>query len=446
MDERSAKGARRLILVELNEINFDIARRYAATHPLPGINRLLQLANIHTSAEDHYEELEPWIQWPSAHCGMRAAEHKIFRLGDIVHTEVPQIFEQLEGRGLRVGAISAMNAANRLANPAYFIPDPWTRTRPDDSWWSRALTTSISQAVNDNAASALTLRSATHVALALIRFARPRHYSLYLRLALGSRGAPWRKALLLDLLLHDIHMRLFQAQRADFSTLFLNAGAHIQHHYFFNSSVLRGELGMRNPDWYVAANIDPIAEMLEIYDRVITDYLNLPGVEIVLATGLSQCPYTHVKYYYRLRDHAAFLRDIGISVREVQPRMTRDFLVHFDDVTAAAAGAQRLASITVDGQRLFGEIDNRGDSLFVTLTYPTEITANTCFEMDGRVAPLQRHVVFVAIKNGMHQGRGFAFFTPGISVFAPRDGDHVKELHGTMLRFFHGASPAAPRT
>lgn len=52
------------------------------------------------------------------------SEHGIFRLGDIVGSRGPQIFEQIEHAGYRVGAISPMNAENRLDFPAFFIPDP----------------------------------------------------------------------------------------------------------------------------------------------------------------------------------------------------------------------------------------------------------------------------------------------------------------------------------
>src|SRR3546814_19319516 len=31
-------------------------------------------------------------------------------------------------RGLKVAAVSPMNAANRCSNPAFFLPDPWTPT------------------------------------------------------------------------------------------------------------------------------------------------------------------------------------------------------------------------------------------------------------------------------------------------------------------------------
>lgn len=436
MADAANAGRPRLILIELNEINFDVVARYAADGKLPGFERLFTWAQVNTSSEQRYESLEPWIQWPSVHCGMTADEHNVFRLGDIVNSKATQFFEQLEQRRLRVGAISAMNAANRLRDPAYFIPDPWTRTPPDRSWWSTVLTSAVSQAVNDNSRSALTPRSALHLGLALLRFAQPKHYTTYLKLVMGSLGKPWRKALVLDLLLHDIHVRLFRSRKADFSTLFLNAGAHIQHHYFFNARALRDQLTMRNPDWYVSADADPVGEMIEVYDLILRDYQELPGVEVIVATGLSQRPYDRVKFYYRLNQHAAFLREVGVPFLEVVPRMTRDFLLECADATEAASAQERLLSITVDGEPLFGDIDNRGSSLFVTLTYPREITAATRFVVDGAARPLAPHVSFVAIKNGMHQAKGFAFFTPEVRRFAPRDGDHVKELYGTIMRFF----------
>lgn len=437
MARSSTEPKRRLILVELNEVNFDVARSYFDGLPLPAFKRLCAGMSVRTSSEQHYEELEPWIQWPSVHCGLTAAEHGVFRLGDITETSVPQIFEQLEQRGLKVGCISAMNAANRLSAPAYFIPDPWTRTPSDPSRWSRALSEAISQAVNDNAQSRISSRSAVSLLLGLIRFARPKHYGLYLKLALRSRKAPWRKALFLDLLLHDLHWRLFNRTQPDFSAVFFNAGAHIQHHYFFNAKTLAKQ-SLRNPEWYVAADEDPIAEMLEIYDAILSDYLAAENVEVIVATGLTQKPYGSVQFYYRLKNHEQFLGLLRISHREVLPRMTRDFLIEFESASQAADAQEKLGEVCIAGtnEPLFGGIDNRGGSLFVTLTYANEITGETFVEFEGRRVALAPHVAFVAIKNGMHDPTGFAFFTPQVAKHAPIEGAHVKALYSSITEYF----------
>jgi hypothetical protein len=431
---------KRLILLELNEINFDFVEKYLAEDSAryPSLKKLLTGARIRTSCEQQYEELEPWIQWVSVHTNKTYAEHGIFRLGDIVGSGVPQIFEQLEQAGYKVGAISAMNAENRLKNPAYFIPDPWTQTPADSSWWSRSLGQAVSQAVNDNTQSRITLKSALQVFLGLLRFARVVHYKKYLSLILASRQKPWLKALVLDLLLHDVHWAMFNSKRPNFSTLFLNAGAHIQHHYFFNAEPIRKYSKNRNPSWYVAENHDPLADVLNLYDMVVGEYFSRADTEVVLATGLAQKPYERVKFYYRLKKHADFLRGLGIEFKEVFPRMTRDFLITFKNDAHALAAQNLLTSVRVsDGDApLFGEIDNRGKSLFVTLTYPLEIMDSTSYCVGHQKLPLLPEVNFVAIKNGMHQEEGFAFFTPGIALYAPVDNAHVSKLGATIKDFF----------
>lgn len=431
---------KRLILVELNEINFDVVKRYIDGAPgrFPALECCMAGVFRETSGEQVYEHLEPWIQWPSVHTGKSFEEHGVFRLGDITSFDVPQIFEEIERAGFSVGVLSAMNAANRLKKAKYFIPDPWTKTEPDNSFWSRSVSAAVSQAVNDNASQKITAGSALRLILALVRFARFKHYGDYLSLALGSRRASWKKALFLDLFLHDLHLSLFKRYKPDFSTVFLNAGAHIQHHYFFNSPYSGKSNLVKNPTWYVSETEDPVADMLSVYDKIIDEILALNNVDVIIATGLSQKPYDRVKFYYRLRDHKKLLEKLGIRFTAVFPRMTRDFLVEFNGPDDAIFAENILKSIQVlsDGKQLFSEIDNRGNSLFVTLTYPHEITEDTRFSADGKEFYLLPEVAFVAIKNGMHQGKGFAYFSRGVEAFSPKNGAHVKELHETIRKYF----------
>jgi len=433
-------ATKRLILLELNEINFDLVQQYLAADVtrFPALRKLLSGAHIRTTCENKYEELEPWIQWASVHTSKTYVEHGVFRLGDMVGSDVPQIFEQLEQAGYKVGAISAMNAENRLKQPAYFIPDPWTQTPADSSWWSQSLGQAVAQAVNDNAQARITLKSAMQVALGLLRFARVGHYGKYFSLIAASRRKPWLKALVLDLLLHDVHWGMFNTKRPNFSTLFLNAGAHIQHHYFFNAEPLRKNAHSKNPAWYVAEHEDPLADVLSLYDMIVGEYFARTDTDVVMATGLAQRPYDRVKFYYRLNDHADFLRGLGITFSGVFPRMTRDFLIEFENVQQALAAQHVLASVRVDADDapLFGEIDNRGNSLFVTLTYPNEITAATRYRVSDRRLPLLPEVSFVAIKNGMHQEEGFAFFSSGIAPYAPPDRAHVAQLGNSVKKYF----------
>ena len=427
----------KLILVELNEINFDAVDFYIKQGSnLRGFQQIIDKGITITEAEPVYENLEPWIQWPSVHTGKTYHEHKVFRLGDFVNSSDEQFFEQVEKAGFSVGAIGPMNASNKLLHPAYFIPDPWTQTACDASFFSRTITDAIVQAINDNSQSKLTLKTIFNLGLAFIALVKPSRYIAMTKYAFKAWGKPWRKALFLDMFLYEIHKTLFKQKNPNFSTLFLNAGAHIQHHYFFNSPFSDCS-DLQNPSWYVGKNEDPFLEMLNVYDEILSGLLNEPNVEVIVATGLSQKPYDQLKFYYRLKDHQAFLARIGIVFADVVPRMTRDFLVSFDTDEQALLAEKQLSEILVNNDlKLFEEIDNRGKDVFVVLTYPSEITPSTFITVLGKELSLTELVAFVAIKNGEHQSKGFAYFSDGVSGFAPSQGSHVSKIHNSVLRFF----------
>lgn len=426
-----------LIFIELNEINFDVVSYYLdKCEILPGFKKVLAQGIVNTQAESEYKNLEPWVQWPSVHTGKTYSEHNIFRLGDFVNSIDEQFFEKVEKVGFSVGAVSPMNASNKLKNPAFFIPDPWTKTPCDNSYFSRSITEAIVQAVNDNSQSKLTIKTILHLGMAFIALVKPARYIPMAKYAVNALGKPWRKALFLDMLLYEIHKTLCKRKKPNFSTLFLNAGAHIQHHYFFNSPYVDSPK-LKNPAWYIGKDDDPFLEMLKVYDEMLTDLLELPNTEIIVATGLSQKPYEQLKFYYRLKDHASFLEKVGVEFIDVVPRMTRDFLVSFDTEEQASKAEQQLSKILVNKEvKLFEEIDNRGQDIFVVLTYPSEITDTTMITYSGKESKLCDLVTFVAIKNGEHQSKGFAYFSEGLSEFAPPHGSHVSKIHNTVLQYF----------
>ena len=89
---------KRLILVELNEVNFNIVQCYVDRNPIKFNNlaKLLSSEKRRTYSEYDYNNLEPWIQWASVHTCKTYEDHKIFRLGDVVNSQCEQIFEKIE--------------------------------------------------------------------------------------------------------------------------------------------------------------------------------------------------------------------------------------------------------------------------------------------------------------------------------------------------------------
>ena len=404
-----------VLFLEFNEISFESVSYYCARGKLPHLRELIERTGWSTTrSEEVYEHLEPWIQWVTAHTGLGFAEHGVFRLGDIVTRDLPQIWEQLEEKGLRVGAICPMNAKHRLKDAAFFVPDPWTATKITAPRRLTKLARAISQAVNDNAQSRLTVSSAIALAAGIAAYASPANYGRYAGLVAGGLKRSWKRALLLDLLLADVFVKEVRRTGPDFSSLFLNAGAHIQHHYMFSSAAYEGT--QRNPTWYAPVGADPVLEVYELYDHILGTVRGaFPDARVMVATGLHQVPHTDVTYYWRLKNHDKLLRRIEVPFATVEPRMSRDFLMHCRDESEAKAAENRLMqAVAADGRSLF-EVDNRGRDLFVMLVYPGEIGPEFRFRIgSSEYTDFHKEVAFVALKNGEHNGTGY-FLDTGVA-------------------------------
>ncbi|PON13118.1 hypothetical protein C2W62_36020, partial [Candidatus Entotheonella serta] len=185
------------------------------------------------------------------------ADHGVFRTGDIVKTDHPHIYECLENRGLSVAALSPFNAKNNTRKPPFFVPDPWTKTRFDGSWTLRLLYEALVEVANDYAKQRISATSLARLAMNLVASSPLFSLPIYLRDAMRYRlGKLWYRALICDRLLIDVFLKQWHRYRPDYATLFLNGGAHLQHHYLYSSQVYDGD--KRNPSWHIAAGDDPL--------------------------------------------------------------------------------------------------------------------------------------------------------------------------------------------
>jgi hypothetical protein len=421
---------KKLIFIELNEVNLDFIKHYSSKINLKFFNKVFFDKLKKTYSEKEYDLLEPWIQWVSIHTGKTANEHNIFRLGDINNFAQEQIFENIEKNNKSVGVICAMNVKNNLKNPSYFISDPWTQTNSEPGRWNKYIANNLSRMVNLNSHKKIPLKVYLNIIIILFVTFRVKNFKLYFNLILKSFSKKWFKALLLDLLLHDFHIQKLKKKKPDFSTIFFNAGAHIQHHYFLNSIFCRNS-EVENPEWYIKKTDDPIKDMILFYDQILLEYTKIKNYEIILATGLSQKPFDRTKYYYRLKDHSTFLKVLRINFSKVEPRMTRDFLVSFSNKKDLDFAEKRFQEINfLNSEKIF-KFDKRAESIFVSLAISFEIKDNYNLIVQKNYSiPFKNHVVFVALKNGMHNDQGYFFSSWNSDV------THVKDIYKEVQNFF----------
>lgn len=420
-----------MILLGLNELNLDYLISYVKKYPgkLGNFERLLEKGFAQTISENEYDKLEPWIQWVTVHTGLTFDEHGIFRLGDIVdRPDIEQIHEVLEKNGFSVGAVSPFNVENRLKRPKFFIPDPWTKTVVSGTLLARKLSGAISNLVNSNAGNRAKLSDLMYVGLGFLVYCR---FSTQLKLLqlLRKSKLPGVRAAILDILLLETFVYLYKKHRPDFSEVFFNGLAHIQHHYLYSSEV--AQTIDKNPEWYCPRDWDPLLFILDIYDEIVGE-LSKSGEDMLAVTALRQIPHSGTTYYWRITNHVEFFNDIFPNLNVIAiPRMSRDCLLNFGSEQEALFAQQVLLSsfCKQDNERIFS-VDNRGLSLFVELIYPYDIDKKEFVIGEYSLDNLHTRFSFVCLKNGIHDTLGYVFgtFDLGVTGCIP-----LKELYELIM-------------
>lgn len=421
-----------IFFLQLNEINFDYIDRYIELGHLPNFKSLFDTHGyVETTSETEHHLANPWIQWPTVHTGLSYDEHQIFRLGDIVKTEHPMIYEVLENNGISIGALAAFNAKNTTKNPKFFVPDPWTKTPFSGTNDLRRIYEALCQITNDYAKRKISKDSYLNLLSGGFSNMNKKYLPEYMSETLHYlRGKTWFRAIICDRLLIDTFLAQCKKHQPQFATVFLNGGAHLQHHYLFSSQAYTGD--RTNPEWHVAKDEDPLLDVLTLYDSALADLLtyakSVPGARIILATALHQNPHERETYYYRLDDHEKFLADIGITYSSTYNLMTEDFVLTFENEQLAAQAEQKiLAAHTIDTEEIFYvetadkairtlnkssqifHTENRGKDIYIQLKPVSALIPEKAKISCGDVVinNFGNLVTLAQVKNTHHHGVGY---------------------------------------
>lgn len=427
-----------VISLELNELNFNTVKKYIEDGQLPNFGALFDRCQVReTVSEKKYKHLEPWIQWPTVYSGMSFDEHRLFRLGDSVDIEYQQIFERVENMTDRpVVAISPMNAVNRVSQRSIFVPDPWTKTNITGPWDCQIISKIINNLVNNNSHGlSLSLKDGLLFIACLTRNLNFMLLFPLLKELMRSIKNKWARPLVLDLVLAMLFIAKVKKLNPVYASLFLNAGAHLQHHYTFSSSKYSGSLF--NPEWFINSGVDPLIEVYKLYDRILGVITKVfPDRKIFVITGLSQLPNPKMVNYYRPKDYFGLLNQLGFgeTFTSIDSRMSRDFLVNFDSEKDANLFTQRLRAVKLsEGSQLF-DADLRKNSVFCKVIYyglPSKdlkiLRAGSC---DLEFSDEFSHVT---IENGIHNTTGYVVRTD-ITDFSPENRSiPLKSIHDELV-------------
>lgn len=449
-----------IFFLQLNEINFDYIDKYIELGYLPTFKKFFEEHGyVETTSETEHHLANPWIQWPTVHTGMSYNEHKVFRLGDIIKYDHEMIYEVLEKHGVSVGAIAPFNAQNTTQNSKFFVPDPWTKTPFTGSNDLRRIYNALCQITNDYAKKKIALQSYIDLILGAVVNAKYTSLPKYIKETLAyAKGKTWFRAAICDRLLIDSFISQCRKHTPEFATVFLNGGAHLQHHYLFSSKVYEGD--RQNPDWHVSQNEDPLLDILTLYDEALNESLklanNFDNGRVIVATGLHQDPHERETYYYRLDAHETFLKRVGIQYENTYNLMTEDFVLSFANEQLALEAEQKILRIqTFDTKEIFYvetadkairtlnrsaqifHTENRGKDIYIQLKPVSALIPNNAkIKCDDVVIDdFGKLVTLAQVKNTHHHGIGYYADTGFLKGELPNSFP-LKDLFGMFLESY----------
>lgn len=348
----------RLLLVELNEFDPDFLLVQARRLGLTSIQKALSFKRSMTTTDDEVEHhgLDPWVQWVNVHCGMPLSQHGVQRIGQTERQKSPQIWTALGEQGYTWGVWGAMNAPRQDAPGCqFFFPDPWAfeeRAYPEALNKLLALPRYMAQNYLD-VDRAVFLKEAMVFVSALVA---PNMWSS----TFAFSKAMFAQMLRGDLSVHTMSTFLdylstlvFVSNRnklkPDFSLIFLNNIAHLQHQFWRRGDELHPEmeLGLRLTDKMLALLLDSLDE----------------NEALIILNGLKQKNVEGEGFYvYRQKNPQAFVEKLGIE-GTVEQGMTHDAHILCASVERAEHAERVLTKCVM----------SNGDSLFYV-----ERVSDTC--------------------------------------------------------------------
>ena len=355
---------RPVLLLEFNELSPTLIEQFMGEGHLPNFKRLFLESQAYvTDAQEEQEALEPWIQWVTVHTGLSYDEHGVFVLGDGPKCTKPRLWDILSQHGFTNWVCGSMNLRYETGFKGFVVPDPWTvgaQPFPADEFtpYLDFVRANVQEHTN---------REARLPRSAYVAFLR---YMLTHGLSSGTIGYlarqlftervtgkyHWRRAVALDRMQWDVFRWYFKREHPDFSTFFLNSTAHFQHLHWRNMDP--DVFQVKPSDAEQAEYEDAILYGYQQMDHIIGNALTLAGDThtIVFASALGQQPCLKYeeqggKVFYRPKDFKAFTAWAGLRMpHEIQPVMSEEFHLVFENERDARAAEQQLAAITIDGR------------------------------------------------------------------------------------------------
>ncbi|MET0533647.1 MAG: alkaline phosphatase family protein, partial [Steroidobacter sp.] len=341
-------SARRLLLLELNELCPSLIERFMAEGHLPNFKKLRERSRAFIT---HTNEavLEPWIQWVTVHTGVPLDQHGIVDLDEAAKLKYETFWDRLTAD--KVLLMCPMNVRFERTDGSIFMPDPWAASQtpsPEVEPFYRFVRAAVnthaqSRGIDKKDAIKAVRYLASHgmkasTALSLV--------TQLMQERMGGKDVKWRRATILDKLCWDVFSHFWRSDRRPrVGVYFSNATAHYQHKYWRHHEP---EAFSLKPDADELRNYSSaILYGYQRHDELLGKAMKMAGSDtaILLCTALSQQPMLDYeerggKSRFVPKDYGPLLEALGApSNVRVEQIMAEEARLHFES-TADAESAQ----------------------------------------------------------------------------------------------------------
>ncbi len=450
---REIMTGRKVLLVELNEVTWDLIDPLIEQGKLPTFARLKREgAYGMPMSVDRPPHLDPWITWTTVYTGRAQEDHNVFFLEQPPETiRAERIWELCHRSGLRVGVFGSLCSWPPRKVNGFYVPDTFAQ---DTSTYPASL-----EPIQE-----LNLTYTRSIRLPMD------HDGLWFKARLGAKLMPlglsavtvtrvarqmavertnpklrWRRVALQPMVNCDFFGRLYRRHQPHFATFHTNHVAHYMHTYWkamapeaFPQTTAPEEAliyGGAIEHGYVSAD-ELLGRMLRLVDG---------DTVLAVASSMGQKPYVsqlrNGKPISQLRSLDRLVEIVGMNGRvRALSTMSDQFNLYPDTAAASAELTKILEAAYIDepGRAMF-DIHRVEDSLTVNLKFYEEAAENSRCVFPHRETDntfLYSDLVYGTgqVKSGCHDPKGMMIlYGPGIAAGARIDQANNLDIAPTLL-------------
>ena len=384
-----------VVMLEFNELSPTLLNQWMQAGLLPNFKKLHDTSRVWVTESDETEpvNMEPWIQWYSVHTGMPFSEHGVFHLTDGPKQNHEDIWSYVAKHGHKVWNCSSMNARGFNFPGSAFLADPWCTSEAATPPALNTFHSFVSHQVREYSADrGLKLSDVfafgTFMLSHGLSFKTVQMTLSQLLAEVSDKQVKWKRVAIQDRLLFDVFVWYFKHLKPKFSTFFVNSTAHLQHSYW---RYMEPEKFAIQPDpGALSQHKNSVLFGYQSMDNLLGDFIRVlgPHARFVFSTALSQQPYLKYEdkgglHFYRPKDFPAFLAKQGIKPVAIQPVMTHQFMLTFDNQAELDAAVQKLRPFKMGERGVFDIREGEGFSLYLGSQINTNVPADTQMVVEG---------------------------------------------------------------